>query len=172
MRGPRSSNRRSARRAVTMPLTGSACSTRPLRDRRAQADASASIVVPVHLIQHLINLLAFSQTTEAAAQPTPKSFRPSSENRRNEAAHSTIVSGGTSGREVGFEGDVPRRHRQPGAHTLEGAPPAIVPAAAVDARPPEVSVRLLSDAAGRQAAITRCIHACTGQRRPVQYMNG
>ena len=36
----------------------------------------------------------------------------------------------TSGGEVGLEGDVARRHGQPGAHALEGAPPAIVPAAA------------------------------------------
>ena len=46
MRGPRSSNRRSARRAVTMPLAGSAHSRGPLRKRRAEVDGGDSNVVP------------------------------------------------------------------------------------------------------------------------------
>jgi hypothetical protein len=50
MRGPRSSNRRSARRAVTMPLAGSACSTEPPCHCSAQDDGSTSSEAPVQLI--------------------------------------------------------------------------------------------------------------------------
>lgn len=68
MRGPKSSNRRSARRAVTMPLAGSAHSRGPLRNRGAEVDGGDSNVVPF--------ANALLSTWKACSQSTGRSLSP------------------------------------------------------------------------------------------------